>query len=318
MADFDIFNLSVSDVETHETKSSSSTNEIYKPSADDGKDGTYKALIRFVPNPANPRNSLVKKYVHWLTDANGDGRLIDSPSTVGDKCPIADAFFKLRKSDSAVDRKMSDKLKRREQYYSLIKVVKDPQNPELEGTYKVFKFGYKIKEKIEEETKPAFGEPTQIYDLFEGKNFELIITRQGEYNNYDKSKFSATRSAIAIEGKPAERSKEAMTAIKGELDTAPSLDPYGYKKWDAETLDFVNGILRQYLNPGSSMDSVISTPRPSTKKAVVKEAATAIGNDANFEFPDTMTATPSAAETKSSTASADSDDLDSFLDEIGI
>ena len=38
MADFDIFNLSVSDVETHETKSSSSTNEIYKPSADDGKD----------------------------------------------------------------------------------------------------------------------------------------------------------------------------------------------------------------------------------------------------------------------------------------
>ena len=196
MAEFDIFNLSVSDVETHETKSANSTNEIYKPSADDGKDGTYKALIRFVPNPTNPRNSLVKKYVHWLTDANGDGRLIDSPSTVGDKCPIADAFFKLRKSDSAVDRKMSDKLKRREQYYSLIKVVKDPQNPELEGTYKVFKFGYKIKEKIEEETKPAFGEPTQIYDLFEGKNFELIITRQGEYNNYDKSKFSATRSAI--------------------------------------------------------------------------------------------------------------------------
>jgi hypothetical protein len=213
---------------------------------------------------------------------------------------------------------MSDKLKRREQYYSLIKVVKDPQNPELEGTYKVFKFGYKIKEKIEEETKPAFGEPTQIYDLFEGKNFELIITRQGEYNNYDKSKFSATRSAIAIDGKPAERNQEAMTSIKGELDTAPSLDPYGYKKWDAETLDFVNGILRQYLNPGSSMDSVISTPKPAAKKAAVKEAAPVTGNDANFEFPDTMTATPTAAETKSSTASADSDDLDSFLDEIGI
>ena len=316
MAEFDIFNLSVSDVETHETKSANSTNEIYKPSADDGKDGTYKALIRFVPNPTNPRNSLVKKYVHWLTDANGDGRLIDSPSTVGDKCPIADAFFKLRKSDSAVDRKMSDKLKRREQYYSLIKIVKDPQNPELDGTYKVFKFGYKIKEEIEEETKPAFGEPTQIYDLFEGKNFELIITRQGEYNNYDKSKFSSTRSAIAVDGKPAERSKEAMTVIKTELDAAPSLDPYGYKKWDAEALDFVNSILRQYLNPGSSMDSVISTPKPAAKKAAVKEAVT--GNDTDFEFPDTMTSNPSAAETKSSTASADSDDLDSFLDEIGI
>jgi len=311
MADFDIFNLSVADVDTHETQSSNSTNEIYKPSADDGKDGTYKAMIRFVPNPSNPRNSLVKKYVHWLTNASGDGRLVDSPSTVGDKCPIAEAFFKLRKSDSAVDRKMSDKLKRREQYYSLIKVIKDPQNPELEGTYKIFKFGYKIKEKIEEETKPAFGEPTQIYDLFEGKNFELIITRQGEYNNYDKSKFSSTRSAVAIEGKPAERTKEAMSVIKTELDAAPSLEPYGYKKWDSETMDFVNGILRQYLNPGDSIDSVISKPRPVAKK--VAEAVSSGSSD--FEFPDTMTTSPDAPATTSST---DSDDLDSFLDEIGI
>ena len=318
MEDFNIFSIGVEDINTHEQEVNTTGNMMYKPSADDGKDGTYKALIRFVPNIENPRNSLIKKYVNWLTGPNGDSKLIDSPTTIGEHCPVSDAFFRLRKSESAVDRKASDKLKRRESYVALVKIIKDPQQPDLEGTYKVFKFGYKIKEKIEEETKPAFGEPTQIYDLFEGKNFELIITRQGEYNNYDKSKFSATRSAIAIDGKPAERNQEAMTSIKGELDTAPSLDPYGYKKWDAETLDFVNGILRQYLNPGSSMDSVISTPKPAAKKAAVKEAAPVTGNDANFEFPDTMTATPTAAETKSSTASADSDDLDSFLDEIGI
>ena len=147
MAEFDIFNLSVSDVETHDTQSTK-TDVLYKPSADQGKDGTYKALVRFVPNPANPRNSLVKKYVHWLTDASGNGRLIDSPSSVGESCPIAEAFFKLRNSDSAVDRKMSEKLKRREQYYSLIKVIKDPQNPDLEGQYLVYKFGYKIKERL--------------------------------------------------------------------------------------------------------------------------------------------------------------------------
>ena len=186
MADFDIFNLGVEDVETHQPQASTSANEVYKPTADDGKDGTYKALIRFVPNPENPRNSLIQKYVHWLTDANGNGKLVDSPSTIGEKCPIADVFWKLRNSDSAVDRKASDKLKRRQQYYSLIKIIKDPQNPALEGTYKVFKFGYKIKEKIDAELKPDFGEPTQVFDLFEGKNFELIITRQGEYNNYEK------------------------------------------------------------------------------------------------------------------------------------
>ena len=75
MADFDIFNLGVADVNTHE-QATKATDNIYKPSADQGKDGTYKALIRFVPNPANPRNSLVKKYVHWLTDAEGNGRLV--------------------------------------------------------------------------------------------------------------------------------------------------------------------------------------------------------------------------------------------------
>ena len=308
MAEFDIFNLSVSDVETHETKSANSTNEIYKPSADDGKDGTYKALIRFVPNPTNPRNSLVKKYVHWLTDANGDGRLIDSPSTVGDKCPIADAFFKLRKSDSAVDRKMSDKLKRREQYYSLIKVVKDPQNPELEGTYKVFKFGYKIKEKIDAELKPDFGEPTQVFDLFEGKNFELIITRQGEYNNYDKSKFSASTSAILMGDAPAERNKETMTAIKAELENAPSLVNYDYKAWDEDTRAFVNDVLRMYLNPGDSISAMTSSSTSTPKKATT--SATAVVEAA--------APAPAKTESKETAAVSTDDDLDSFLNDLDI
>lgn len=308
MADFDIFNLSVSDVETHDTQSTK-TDVLYKPSADQGKDGTYKALIRFVPNPANPRNSLVKKYVHWLTDAAGNGRLVDSPSSVGESCPIAEAFFKLRNSDSAVDRKMSEKLKRREQYYSLIKVIKDPQNPELEGQYMVYKFGYKIKEKIDQELKPAFGEPTQVFDLFAGKNFELIITRQGDYNNYDSSKFSASQSAITINGEAAERSQESMTAIKEELDNAPSLEPYEYKAWDGDARDFVNGILRQYLNPGSSMDEVVSNTSSNTN-------TTTSSNDDLFP---TETAAPAAAPVAETTnTSSDSDDLDSFLNDLDI
>ena len=311
MADFDIFNLSVSDIDTHNTQTASA-DVIYKPTADQGKDGTYKALIRFVPNPANPRNSLVKKYVHWLTDASGNGKLVDSPSTVGEKCPIADAFFKLRNSDSAVDRKMSEKLKRREQYYALIKVIKDPQHPEYEGQYLVYKFGYKIKEKIDEELKPAFGEPTQVFDLFEGKNFELIITRQGEYNNYDKSKFSASKSAVIVDGAPAERTKEAMAVIKTELDAAPSLEPYEYKVWDEETRSFVNGILRQYLNPGSSLYTVVSSAKPTQTKAKVAqtESVAAVSNGSDFEFPDEMVSSPNS--------SSDSDDLDSFLNDLDI
>ena len=312
MADFDIFNLSVSDIDTHETAAASSSNDVYKPTADQGKDGTYKALIRFVPNPANPRNSLVKKYVHWLTDASGEGKLVDSPTSIGEKCPIADAFFKLRKSDSAVDRKMSEKLKRREQYYALIKVIKDPQFPENDGTYKIFKFGYKIKEKIDEELKPAFGEPTQVFDLFEGKNFELIITRQGDYNNYDKSKFSASKSAINIDGKTAEKTKEVMATIKAELDKAPSLEPYEYKPWDDEARDFVNSILRQYLNPGSAMDEIVNTKKAATK---AKPAAAQV-EESSDDFDFDTTSAPASSASASSVDS--SDDLDAFLNDLDI
>ena len=300
---FDIFNLGVEDVETHQAPTSTASNEVYKPTADDGKDGTYKALVRFVPNPENPRNSLIQKYVHWMTNSSGDGKLVDSPSTIGEKCPIADVFWKLRKSDSAVDRKASEKLKRRQQYYALIKIIKDPQNPDLEGTYKVFKFGYKIKEKIDAELKPDFGEPTQVFDLFEGKNFELIITRQGDFNNYDKSKFSASKSAIIMGDAPAERNKETMTAIKTELDTAPSLKGYDYQAWDEETRTFVNDVLRMYLNPGDSITEMTSSaPKKSTKSA---------STVAEMEAP-VQTKTEST-----SSVSAD-DDLDSFLNDLDI
>jgi len=300
MADFDIFNLGVEDVETHAAKQTT-VNEIYKPTADDGKDGTYKALIRFVPNPENPRNSLIQKYVHWLTNSSGDGKLVDSPSTIGEKCPIADVFWKLRKSDSAVDRKSSEKLKRRQQYYALIKIVKDPQNPEMEGTYKVFKFGYKIKEKIDAELKPDFGEPTQVFDLFEGKNFELIITRQGEYNNYDKSKFSASTSPIDMSGTPAERDKETMETIKAELEAAPSLKGYDYQAWDEDTRTFVNDVLRMYLNPGDSITQITSVPKAAPKSAPKAEAVA-----------------ETISSNSESTAVKSEDDLDSFLNDLDI
>jgi hypothetical protein len=303
---FDIFNLGVEDVETHQPEKTS-TNEVYKPTADDGKDGTYKALIRFVPNPENPRKSLIQKYVHWLTNSSGDGKLVDSPQTIGEHCPIADVFWKLRKSDSAVDRKASEKLKRRQQYYSLVKIVKDPQNPELEGTYKVFKFGYKIKEKIDAELKPEFGEPTQVFDLFEGKNFELVITRQGEYNNYDKSKFSSNRSAILMGDTPAERSQETMAAIKSELESAPSLGQYDYKAWDEDTRAFVNNVLRMYLNPGEDIAAVTSTP---------KASSTAVKTEVKTEAAPVATETP-AAETSTNKVTTD-EDLDSFLDGLNI
>ena len=287
----DIFNLSVEDVETHKQEDKKS--DLYKPKAADGKDGTYKALIRFVPNPQNPRKSLVRKLVYWLTDMDNNGTLVDSPSTVGDKCPIQQMFFRLRKSESAVDRKMAEKLKRREQFYAIIKVLKDPQNPEMEGQYKIFKFGRKIKIKIDEEMMPNFGEPTQVFDLFDGKNFELVITKQGEFNNYDTCKFSSKHSPIMINNVEMENTADNRKLIKEDLDTAPELAPFDYKPWDDELTSKVQNILNQYRSPGDHIENIVKTPVTETKKE-------------------------EAPKTTAKAATGDSDDLDSFLNDLDI
>mgnify|MGYP003630063603 CR=1 FL=1 len=287
----DIFNLGIESVEVHKQEDKKS--DLYKPKAADGKDGTYKALIRFVPNPQNPRKSLVRKLVYWLTDMDNNGTLVDSPSTVGDKCPIQQMFFKLRKSESAVDRKMSEKLKRREQFYSIIKVLKDPQNPDMEGQYKIFKFGRKIKIKIDEEMMPNFGEPTQVFDLFNGKNFELVITKQGDFNNYDTCKFSNSNSSIMVNDVQMENSEEHRALIKEDLDKAPELAPFDYKPWDDEITSKVQNILNQYRSPGDHIENIVNTPVKETKKVAPKATSTKV-------------------------AAEGSDDLDSFLNDLDI
>ena len=280
MAEFDIFNLGVGDIETYKPKESGGS-DLYKPTADQGKDGTYRALIRFVPNPKNPSKSIVRKYVYWLEDGNGNGSYYDSPSTVGDSCPVQDLFFKLRNSESAVDRKMSENLKRREVFYSLVQIIKDPNNPDMEGKVKVFKYGYKVKQKIDEELNPQFDEPTQVFDIFEGKNFELVITKQGGYNSYDSSKFQGKKSAMIVKGKEIENNSSDKQTVMDLLSEAPDLLSFDYKKWDDDTRNKVEGLLQQYRSPGSAKAVVSSPASAPAPKAEVKEKTTTVETESS-------------------------------------
>jgi hypothetical protein len=304
--EFDIFNLGVNDIDTY-TREASGGSDLFKPTADQGKDGVYKALVRFVPNPKNPQKSIIRKFVYWLEDGAGNGGYYDSPSTVGEKCPVQDLFFKLRNSESAVDKKMSEKLKRREIFYSLIQIIKDANNPDQEGSIKIFKYGYKIKEKIDAELNPEFDEPTQVFDLFEGKNFEMIITKQAGYNNYDSSKFQGKRTPILVNGKAVEKDAEGRKQILEYLNSSPSLDSFDYKPWDDATRSKIEDILNQYRSPGSAISTV------SSKKSQTSESA----SFDSFGFDEPKASAPAPTST-SSASEEDSDDLDEFLKGLDI
>ena len=296
--EFDIFNVSVTDLDTGEQKKSGGS-DLYTPKPDQGQDGVYRSLVRFLPNAKNPRKPFIRKFVYWLEDRDGNGFYADSPSTVGDKCPVQDMFFKLRNSESAVDKKMSESLKRRENFYALVQIVKDPQNRDLEGQVKVYKFGWKIKTKIEEELNPQFDEPTQVFDPFEGKNFELVISKKGGFPNYDSSKFQGTKSPMVLEGEPVTNTDEARKGILEYLNNAPDLSNFEYSPWTDETRNKVMNVLSQFNSPGKSIEVVTENQSDFTPSSAPKAAA---------PKAETTTASAPKAETAES-----NDNLDDFI-----
>ena len=280
--EFDIFSVSVKDLDTGDRPQA--TSDLYTPKPDQGQDGTYRSLIRFLPNVKNPRKPFVRKYVYWLEDRDGNGFYADSPSTVGEKCPVQDMFFKLRNSESAVDKKMSEGLKRREVFYALVQIVKDPQNRDLEGQIKVMKFGYKIKAKIDEELNPQFDEPTQVFDPFEGKNFELVISKKGGYPNYDSSKFQGSRSAMSIKGEEVTADDAGRTAILDYIKDAPELGNFDYRPWTDDQRTKVMGVLAQFSNPGASIETV-TKPQAAPEPVKTEAAASTVTETATTETP---------------------------------
>jgi hypothetical protein len=305
--EFDIFSVSVNDLDTGERQNSGGS-DLYSPRPDQGQDGTYRSLIRFLPNIKNPRKPYVRKFVYWLEDRDGNGFYADSPSTVGEKCPVQDLFFKLRNSESAVDKKMSEGLKRREVFYALVQIVKDPQNRDLEGQIKVFKFGYKIKAKIDEELNPQFDEPTQIFDPFEGKNFELVISKKGGYPNYDSCKFQGSKSAMTIKGESVSDTNEGRKMILDYLKDAPDLGNFDYKAWNDEQRNKIMNVLSQFSSPGTSVGTITG----STPKAAPKAAPKAPAAPVNEEFE-----SESFSE-EPQTESEGGDDFDDFINGLDL
>lgn len=257
----DIFNLSVDDFKTEEKKATNN----FKPDANSGRDGVYKAVVRFLPWHKDPKKSVMKKWSCWLTNpAKEESRMVDCPSTVGKKSVLQDMFWKFKKSDSVAEQKMSENFSRRQRFASVVQIIKDDNAPENVGKIMVWSYGVKIFNKLQAEMKPEFGKPHIPFDLFEGKPFLVHINKVANYNNYDNCRFLDERVPISIEGTEMQKTPEDMVKIKTFLESSPDLGMFDYQEWDSATEDYVNEVIRNVVPGGRMVESVEKANREST------------------------------------------------------
>lgn len=165
-------------------------------SVERGKDGLGFAIVRFLPTPPNEESSTVKLYNHGFK-VNGKWLIENCPTTIGEQCPVCSANSVLYNSGIESNKKIVSERKRKLSYYSNVYIVKNPSNPELEGTVMLYRYGQKIYEKLTAARSPQFEGDVAIepFDLWaEGANFKIKVKTVKEasgrsYPNYDDSGF---------------------------------------------------------------------------------------------------------------------------------
>ncbi len=294
----DIFNLSSDDFKQPEKKSLSN---FYNPDPKEAKDGVYRAVLRFMPNLANVKQSIVKKSVHWLSEGDRSGFYADCPSSIGEKSIVSDAYWKLKKSSSAYEQKQAESIGYKEYYFSYVYVVKDFQKPELNGTVQVLRYPKTVRKLIEAQLNPdpiaieQGAVSTNVFHLFEGKDFYLAVGTKSNFKNYDNCKFADKRQPITVNGQQMQQNEECKKAISAlYAPDLPALDTFGYKPWSEELQSRVYAFLSSIT--GSKVSAAVSAVAAPDRQQPLAEARAAISEQTTSATSDVVTPAASDAE----------------------
>ena len=197
---------------------------FWKPTVD--KAGNGFATIRFLPAPTGEDVPWVQIFQHSFQGPGG-WYIENSLTTLNKKDPVSEHNSILWNSGSDANKDIARKQKRKLQYIANVYIVKDPANSDNDGTVKLFKFGKKIFDKLNEKMNPEFEDETAVnpFDLWEGANFKLKIRKVEGYQNYDKSEFE-TPAPLSSDEDDLER------IWKQEYKLSEFLDEKNFKSYD--------------------------------------------------------------------------------------
>lgn len=202
------------------------------------KAGNGYAVIRFLPGKFEQPSSVVEYWEHAFKGPTGQWYIEKSLTTIGKQDAIAEMNSKLWNSGIEADKVTVRQRKRNKRHVCNVLIISDPANPENEGQVKLFRFGTKIMDKINEARLPQFPDqvPFEPTDLDEGADFKLKIRKVEGYANYDISTFESPKSLFGGD----EELQKKIYAM--QVDLREFTDPEGFKSYD-ELKERLNAVL---------------------------------------------------------------------------
>lgn len=200
------------------TEGSNEDNRFWTPTVD--KAGNGYAVIRFLPEPKGEDLPWVRVFSHGFQGPAGKWYIENSLTTFNEKDPVSEYNSTLWNNGTEAGKEQARKQKRRLSYIANIYVVKDPANPENEGTVRLYKFGKKIFDKLNEKMNPEFEDETATnpFDFWEGADLKLKIRNVEGYRNYDKSEFAEVSPLLDGDDAKLETVYDSMFSLQEFLD----------------------------------------------------------------------------------------------------
>lgn len=243
--------------------------------------------LRLLPNVKKPAETFYHYYTYgWESFATGQYINVVSPQTIGERCPVSEARYKMRQG-SAEEQEKSNKVMRREQWLVNTYVINHSEESENNDSVKILRYGKQlhkiITDAIEGEDADQFG--ARVFDLSEnGCSFRVRCDKQGDFPTYVASKFLIPAAVPGIQESDTNKIYEQAISLN---------DVFPVKSYD-ELQEVVNEHLYCKTTTSVVVDNVIESKSndadleedvpmdfnpPATKKESKKEADIDIPDD---------------------------------------
>jgi len=169
MTETEVLGFNPQDLFGNNSEENQNTNQnslIYKTRPQDSvsEDGHYRCKIKIIYNPQNPKKSFLEQQSYGIQDKEGFLTVISSLTNDDKSCPIFTSWKKCHYADpgtvlynQALSKEKGGKqlYDKRFARYVIVQILKDKNQPDLEGSFKIWKLPTAIYNMLNQKMNPA-------------------------------------------------------------------------------------------------------------------------------------------------------------------